>query len=567
MRRSIALFTLTLLAACQATMGDADDTVATFSLYADKLEALVAKECVDMYGSEQQCTPYPNQLQCDRMGITVKADGRTLLRCVKDGRLIRSGPATVGEVPYMCKASKDMRCVLCLDIYGNTIHDSCNRGAQLFRGGLGGFQNLPAGSGYLVEPGGGTSDSPDAAPLDTAPPDAGAPTPSNPPLDGGQAPSSPPPSSPPETPAPGDGSSTPSPGGPASGNGRPDVQGNDGDASGSNGSATSPECDVDKAFLLYAHKLNQLLAHEGLDLSWSPEAAKKGDPTKGFLYSSQEKHKESCEAFTKSFDSDMSECVRTKNGECYFCKKVSVFKKSHTSCRCYRITLAAVKAACAEIPPSCDGKAWSGALVMSYGVATKWLFAPSYSGWFFGKPAPGTDTGKFPKCQGSPLVLDLAGDGIEPTAPAAGVRFDLLGFGELQTAWIQGDDALLALDRDGNGRIDSGAELFGEATDGGPHRDGFAALAALDDNGDGKLDTRDPAFSRLLLWQDANGDGQSQRDELRALGQAGVRSLGLSCSAGPGSDPHGNDLALRGSFTRADGSSGQMVDVFFATGR
>lgn len=71
----------------------------------------------------------------------------------------------------------------------------------------------------------------------------------------------------------------------------------------------------------------------------------------------------------------------------------------------------------------------------------------------------------------------------------------------MRLAWIQGDDAWLVLDRDGNGTIDSGLELFGNVTDQprqplGVFRNGFLALSVFDQpanggNGDGVINASD----------------------------------------------------------------------------
>src|SRR5258706_10760964 len=106
-------------------------------------------------------------------------------------------------------------------------------------------------------------------------------------------------------------------------------------------------------------------------------------------------------------------------------------------------------------------------------------------------------------CRGSPLVLDLDGDGVHLSSLAAGVSFDLLGTGNsVKTAWTQGGDALLAIDWNANGAIDGATELFGNATFGNEHDDGFRALAELDANGDGRVDAKDPAFAQLVVWRD-----------------------------------------------------------------
>jgi hypothetical protein len=163
-------------------------------------------------------------------------------------------------------------------------------------------------------------------------------------------------------------------------------------------------------------------------------------------------------------------------------------------------------------------------------------------------------------CTHSPLVLDTDGTGIEATTVAGGVAFDLLASGRaVQTAW-PARGALLVLDRDGDGRITSGRELFGN---GDGAADGFAALAAFDSNGDGVIDARDPVFAQLALWRDANHDGVSAPGELSRLAASGIRAIPLDHAVSDGRDAHGNPLHELGRFVRADGTSGEMVDVWF----
>lgn len=127
---------------------------------------------------------------------------------------------------------------------------------------------------------------------------------------------------------------------------------------------------------------------------------------------------------------------------------------------------------------------------------------------------------------GSPIVIDLDNDGVKMASKP--VTFDLLADGTPQTtAWVGAREALLVLDRDGDNRVSSGAELFGNASDCGASKcyDGVAALAALDSNGDKMVDSRDAAFSSLRLWLDHNHDGVSQDGELVPLSAHGVRAL------------------------------------------
>ncbi|MBK6905930.1 MAG: hypothetical protein IPH08_01955 [Rhodocyclaceae bacterium] len=127
-----------------------------------------------------------------------------------------------------------------------------------------------------------------------------------------------------------------------------------------------------------------------------------------------------------------------------------------------------------------------------------------------------------------PLTLDLDNDGLETVGitPIAPILFDHDGDGiKSATGWIKPDDALLVFDRNGNGLIDNGSELFGDATalyTGGLARDGFAALAQEDTNLDGKVDALDARFADLRLWRDLNQDGVSQANELSTLEAQGV---------------------------------------------
>ena len=138
------------------------------------------------------------------------------------------------------------------------------------------------------------------------------------------------------------------------------------------------------------------------------------------------------------------------------------------------------------------------------------------------------------------------------------------------TAWAGADDGLLVWDRNGNGSIDSGRELFGDETilvNGQKAANGFAALAELDTGslvggvlvgaGDGKFDANDAQYTNLRVWRDLNQDGISQAGELQTLAQAGVQSINLVSTTSNTNYAHGNaTLVQSGSFTRTDGSAG-----------
>ncbi|MDX1253614.1 MAG: hypothetical protein IDH49_15450, partial [Gammaproteobacteria bacterium] len=153
-----------------------------------------------------------------------------------------------------------------------------------------------------------------------------------------------------------------------------------------------------------------------------------------------------------------------------------------------------------------------------------------------------------------PIILDLDGDGLETVGLTSNVYFDHDGDGVLtRTGWAGKDDALLVWDRNTNGQIDTGAELFGDFTplpNGALAPNGFAALAALDSNRDGILDAADPAFTELKLWRDTSQDGVSQGGEFLTLAEAGITSLNLAHTLKNQSLANGNTLAREGSFTR-----------------
>ena len=167
----------------------------------------------------------------------------------------------------------------------------------------------------------------------------------------------------------------------------------------------------------------------------------------------------------------------------------------------------------------------------------------------------------------SPIMLDLDGNGVNSTSLSnSGAFFDLDANGFAENAgWVSAGDGLLVLDRNNNGRIDSGRELFGNTTvlaNGQTAANGFEALSELDTNSDGTVDASDSSFADLKIWKDANGDGFSMPDELIALADAGVQSIGVGYTDSNFVDSGGNQHRQVGSFTRADGTAGDAVDVW-----
>jgi len=174
----------------------------------------------------------------------------------------------------------------------------------------------------------------------------------------------------------------------------------------------------------------------------------------------------------------------------------------------------------------------------------------------------------------TPLVLVFDGSAVSFAADAGTASFNLAPTGSapiLRTDWPTAATPWLAFDVDGDGKITSGAELFGSATalpDGRIARQGFEALAALDDTGDGIVDAKDRAFARLLVWRDGDGDRISTAAELSTVAAEGVRGIGVAFSVRPRCDERGNCERERGAFTFVDQAGvmkrGAVVDVHLA---
>jgi hypothetical protein len=162
----------------------------------------------------------------------------------------------------------------------------------------------------------------------------------------------------------------------------------------------------------------------------------------------------------------------------------------------------------------------------------------------------------------------MDGNGVKTSTVGDGVVFDVYANGTaVQVAWTDGNDGLLVLDRDGDGMITSGAELFGDYTpmqDGSIAKNGFEALRDLDSNADGIFDVKDSLFDQVQVWVDANRDGVSQASELMGLTQAGVKAINLT----PTESDHvenGNLYGLVSTFERTDGTEAAIIDVWFET--
>jgi hypothetical protein len=178
-----------------------------------------------------------------------------------------------------------------------------------------------------------------------------------------------------------------------------------------------------------------------------------------------------------------------------------------------------------------------------------------------------------------PIVIDLTGLGYRLTSAVGGVQFDFGGTGSaLQMSWTSANwnGGFLALDRNGNGRIDNAKELFSnlspQPSAGGKGANGFLALAVYDQlanggNGDGQIDEKDAIYDKLLLWVDRNHDGVSQPEELIPLRSTGIRALSLNYALSKWTDAFGNLFRYGAALKLGTGETVEYYDVLLQSAK
>jgi Ca2+-binding EF-hand superfamily protein len=150
----------------------------------------------------------------------------------------------------------------------------------------------------------------------------------------------------------------------------------------------------------------------------------------------------------------------------------------------------------------------------------------------------------------------------------SGVNFDLYANGQdVQTGWVSASDGLLVLDRNADGSIGDGSELFGSSTvlaNGQKANDGYQALREFDTNADGYISADDAVFNELRVWVDANSDGNSATGELKTLAELGISKISVQTQDSNQMD-NGNWVGLTSSYETVDGATHAAADVWFKT--
>jgi hypothetical protein len=155
-----------------------------------------------------------------------------------------------------------------------------------------------------------------------------------------------------------------------------------------------------------------------------------------------------------------------------------------------------------------------------------------------------------------PLVLNFAGTAAQLRDQR--FKFDLDSDGTADSVnLLTPGSGFLTLDRNKDGRINNGSELFGTRSG-----DGFADLAALDGDHNGWIDENDAAYAQLGVWTpDANGGGK-----VRSLQEANVGALSLARVATPFDIRDGGNQTLgqirsSGVFLQESGGVGSMQQI------
>ncbi|HAF1417180.1 TPA: calcium-binding protein [Salmonella enterica] len=191
------------------------------------------------------------------------------------------------------------------------------------------------------------------------------------------------------------------------------------------------------------------------------------------------------------------------------------------------------------------------------------------NGVFWGVLSGPSTSDAFQHSHYDPIAIDLNGDGVKTISKSAGLVFDHDGnlFAE-NTGWVSPEDGLLVLDKNRDGKISSGNELFGNNTllnNGEKARNGYEALREYDENHDGVINKNDSIWSQLKVWQDKNSNAIVDDGELMSLEQLKIAGIKLNYQNINKTDSEGNAHLQQGDIIYENGHIGMAEDIGFDT--
>jgi hypothetical protein len=168
---------------------------------------------------------------------------------------------------------------------------------------------------------------------------------------------------------------------------------------------------------------------------------------------------------------------------------------------------------------------------------------------------------------GTPIAIDLDGDGLKLTSRTNGVRFDFDGNGETgQIPWLTLDDGWLVLNDREDRIIHDGRQFFGDRSPQpqSSEPNGYRALAIFDDDRDNAITSADGIWDLLAIWRDLNHNGISEAGEVAKLDSLGIRAISLNYRESRRRDRYGNQLRYRARVIWTGNRKSWSYDVVFS---
>jgi len=163
-------------------------------------------------------------------------------------------------------------------------------------------------------------------------------------------------------------------------------------------------------------------------------------------------------------------------------------------------------------------------------------------------------TEREPVKKSDPLAFDMDNNGIQTTGVLSGVLFDIDADGTREmTSFISGNDVFLALDKNSNGKIDNGRELFGDQNGAS---NGYEELSRYDDNKDNVIDSSDRVFGELQLLQNREGTLSTVR-----LADSGIARINLGYTNTNMALNTYDHIAQMGTFEHENGQVSSSADI------